>query len=220
MLTYFKLLFGKIKNQVGFFAPGPTVDDEIGLEKILFVRSANAKLSMNVLEKVRARFPNANVTMFSTWTLDSQIILNSGLYDELIFLPLEHDKSVHKSRKRKILSELKSTFHPVILVIASSDYTYYRMFILPFFLRRGHLLIYNENLDTFYFNNYHRKVILKHVLGCLSLSYILGDSLIDIFCSSVKGCLYIITFPFRYSSLIFRFLYLYFWKNSCSIGIK
>ena len=153
-MKYIKRLFGKVTSQTGFFAPGPTKEKEQKVEELLFVRSANASLSLKVLNDLKRRFPKAKITMFSTWTLDSNRITDSELYDDLVFIPLEHNKSEHRARKKDILKKLKSRNYPLIAVIFSPDFIYYRMQLLPFVLRRTHLLIYNENIDSFYFNNY------------------------------------------------------------------
>jgi hypothetical protein len=209
VLKLFKSLFGKVTNQTGFFAQGPLDEEEKSIGQILFVRSANADLSLIVLEKAINRFPNAKITLFSTWTLHSNKIINSKLFDELIFIPLEQNKSVHKAMKKEVLSKLKSKIHPLIIVIYSPEFVYYRMQLLPFFLRKEHLLIYNENIDSFYFNNYHRKVILNHFFSRLPITYILGDSVLGFLGSLFKKVFYLIMLPFRYSALFCSFIYIY-----------
>ena len=209
IIKHLKSLFGKITNQSGFFAPGPTEAEEKKIGELLFIRSANANLSEKILKNTRKRFPNAKITMFSTWTLDSKDIIATKLYDDLIFIPLEHDKTLHRLRKKEVLKNLKSKIFPLIIVTYSPEFTYYRMQLLPFILRKNHLLIFNENLDSFYFNNYHRKVILNHFLSRLPISYIIGDSILGFIKDISRKTLYITLLPLRYTALFISFLIIF-----------
>jgi hypothetical protein len=214
--NWLKFPFSKIKEQTGFFAPGPTVDQEQKITDMLLIRSANSNLAIKVIQALKRRFPKSQITMLSTWTLDSNKVIDAKLHDELLFVPLEQNRAAHKERKKRLMQDLKSRKFQLMVVIFSKEIIYYRLQMLPFILNRKHLLIYNENLDSFYFNNYHRSVILRHILTRLSITYILGDSLMNIFGSGIKKIFFLLLLPIRYVTLLFQFLYIYFFSGHSS----
>jgi len=165
---------------------------------ILVVRSGSLPNLLMVLENLESRFPHSEVTVLS----------DPDILDELSQHPRVGGTAVYSNLRvflaRQLWELRRQEYDCKVALFTNEDEGRYNKFkVLAFLCRARRMIIYNENGDSFEWDNRHRHVIWSHVKWRLRDRFFSGASLQqNFFVLLLKKLASLLLLPFAFIRLL------------------